>query len=132
MFILSHIKELIKCVRKTENSDVHSKSRFNCHSGLYISNLTEAVPYKTLGRGLLLFVNDLVLPDGPGNSVGIVTGYELDGPGMNPGGGEIFQTCPDRPWGPPSLLYNGFWVFLEGRGGRGVGLTPDPHLVPRY
>jgi len=23
-------------------------------------------------------------------------------------GGEIFCTCPDRPWGPPSLLYNGY------------------------
>jgi hypothetical protein len=27
------------------------------------------------------------------------------------GGGEIFLTCPDRPWGPPSLLYNGYRVF---------------------
>jgi len=41
---------------------------------------------------------------GPGISVGIATGYGLDGPGSNPGGGEIFCTCPDRPWGPPSLL----------------------------
>jgi len=24
--------------------------------------------------------------------------------GSNPGGGEIFCTSPDRPWGPPSLL----------------------------
>jgi hypothetical protein len=31
--------------------------------------------------------------------------------GSNPGGGEIFRTCPDRPWGPPSLLYNGYWIF---------------------
>ena len=28
-----------------------------------------------------------------------------------PVGGEIFRTCPDRPWGPPSLLYNGYRVF---------------------
>jgi len=46
--------------------------------------------------------------------------------GSNPGGGEIFLTCPDRPWGPPSLLYNGYRVFPGGRGGRGVGLTPPP------
>jgi hypothetical protein len=26
-------------------------------------------------------------------------------------GGEIFRTCPDRPCGPPCLLYNGFWIF---------------------
>jgi hypothetical protein len=24
--------------------------------------------------------------------------------GSNPGEGEIFRTCPDQPWGPPSLL----------------------------
>ena len=45
---------------------------------------------------------------GPGSSVSIATDYGLDGPGSNPGGGEIFRTCPDRPWGPPSLLYNGY------------------------
>jgi hypothetical protein len=26
------------------------------------------------------------------------------------GGGEIFRTRPDRPWGPFSLLYNGYRV----------------------
>jgi hypothetical protein len=29
--------------------------------------------------------------------------------------GEIFRTCPDRPWVPPSLLYNGYRVFPGGR-----------------
>jgi hypothetical protein len=28
----------------------------------------------------------------------------------NPDGGEIFRTLPDRNWGPPSLLYNGYRV----------------------
>jgi hypothetical protein len=27
----------------------------------------------------------------------------------------MFRTCPDRPWGPPSLLYNGYRVFPEGK-----------------
>jgi hypothetical protein len=31
--------------------------------------------------------------------------------GSNPGGGEIFITRPDRPWGLPSLLYNGYRVI---------------------
>jgi hypothetical protein len=44
---------------------------------------------------------------GPGSVVGIATGYGLDGPGSNHVGGENFCTYPDRPWGPPSLLYNG-------------------------
>jgi hypothetical protein len=35
--------------------------------------------------------------------------------GFNPGGGEIFLTCPDRPWGPASLLYNGYRVFPGGK-----------------
>jgi hypothetical protein len=29
--------------------------------------------------------------------------------------GEIFRTRPDRPWGPPSLLYNGYRVFPGGK-----------------
>jgi hypothetical protein len=33
----------------------------------------------------------------------------------NPGGGEIFRTRPDRPWGPPSLLYSGYRVFPGGK-----------------
>ena len=32
---------------------------------------------------------------GPSSSVGIATDYELDGPGSNPGGDEIFH--PSRP-----------------------------------
>ena len=48
----------------------------------------------------------------------------------NPGGGEIFRTCPDRPWDPPSLLYNGYRVFPGVKSGQGVTLTPQPLLVP--
>ena len=41
--------------------------------------------------------------------------------GSNPGGGEIFCTPPDRPWVPPSLLYNGYRLFPGvKRPGRGV------------
>jgi hypothetical protein len=44
----------------------------------------------------------------------------------NPGRGEIFCTRPDRPWGPPSLLYNGYRVSFPGvkRPGRGVNHPP--------
>ena len=35
--------------------------------------------------------------------------------GSNPGGGEIFRTCPERPWGLPSLLYNGYRVLPGGK-----------------
>jgi hypothetical protein len=43
----------------------------------------------------------------------LATGWTVRG--SNPGGGEIFRTCPDRPWGPPSLLYNGFRDFPGGK-----------------
>ena len=49
----------------------------------------------------------------------------------NPAGDEIFRTRPDRPWGPPSLLYNGYRVFLGIKSGRGVTPTTHHLLVPR-
>jgi hypothetical protein len=51
---------------------------------------------------------------GRDNSVGISTRYELDR-GSNSGGGKIFSTRPDRPWGLPSLLYNGYQVIPGGK-----------------
>jgi len=39
----------------------------------------------------------------------LATGWTVRG--SNPGGGEIFHTCPDQPWGPPCLLYNGYQLF---------------------
>ena len=46
-------------------------------------------------------------------------------------GGEIFPTCPDRPWDPLSLLYNGYRVFPGVKYGRGVMQTTHPFLMPR-
>ena len=46
--------------------------------------------------------------------VGIATRYELDGPGIESRWRRIFRTPPDRPWGPPSLLYNGYRVSFPG------------------
>jgi hypothetical protein len=37
------------------------------------------------------------------------------GSGRNPCGGEIFRIRPDRPCGPPSLLYNRYRVFPWGK-----------------
>jgi len=40
--------------------------------------------------------------------------------------GTRFSARPDRPWGPPSLLYNGYRVFPGGkvRLGRAAGHSP--------
>jgi hypothetical protein len=64
---------------------------------------------------LLIRVNYCRGCRGRDSSVGIATGYGLDGQGSNPGRGEIFRTSPDRPEGPPSLLYNGYRVFPWGK-----------------
>jgi hypothetical protein len=53
---------------------------------------------------------------GRDSSVGIArlaTGWTIRG--SSPGGGKIFRTRPDRPWGPPSLLYNVYRVFPGGK-----------------
>jgi hypothetical protein len=42
----------------------------------------------------------------------------------NPGDGEIFRICPDRPRGPPSLLYSECQIFT---GGKAAGLWLWPH-----
>ena len=64
---------------------------------------------------------------GPGSSVGIATDYGLDGPGSNPVGTR-FSARPHLPWGPPSLLYNGYRVFPGGkvRPGRAADHSPPP------
>ena len=68
---------------------------------------------KYIGRGL-------------SSSVGIATGYGVDGLGIESRWGEIFRTCPDRPWGPPSLLYNGYRVFTGGEEQPGRDTDPSP------
>jgi hypothetical protein len=65
---------------------------------------------------------------GPSSVVGIAIGYGLDGPGIESRGwgGEIFRNCPDRPWGPPSVLYRGYRVFPGGKERPGSDADPSP------
>jgi hypothetical protein len=60
---------------------------------------------------------------GPGSSVGKATGWTVRG--SNPGGGEIFRTCPDRPWGPPRILCNRYRVFPGGKERPGCDADPS-------
>jgi hypothetical protein len=55
----------------------------------------------------------------------LATGWTIRG--SNLGVGEIFRSRPDRPWGPPSLLYNGYLRSFPGvkRPGRGVDHPPS-------
>jgi len=59
----------------------------------------------------------------------IATGYGLDGPGIEYRWGRDF---PDRPWGPPSLLYNGYGVFPRGRVDRGPSSAEVLERVELY
>jgi hypothetical protein len=51
--------------------------------------------------------------------------------GSNPGGGKVSRTCPDRPWGPPSILYSGPRVPFAGVKRPRRGIDHPPHLALR-
>ena len=68
---------------------------------------------------------------GPGSSVGIVTGYGLDGLGIECRWGQDFPQLSRPVLGPTQFLYNGHRVFPGVKSGRGVTLTTQPLLVQR-
>ena len=68
---------------------------------------------------------------GLGSSVGIVTGYGLDGPGIESWWGARFSTpVQTGPGAQPSSCTWGTGSFLGVKSGRGVTLTQRPLLVP--
>ena len=71
-------------------------------------------------ENVLLCINISSRRFGSRDSVVGITGWTVRG-SMH-GRGEIFRTLPDRPWGPPSLLYDRYLVSFLGlnRPGRGV------------
>ena len=77
------------------------------------------------GHGFLLG-GSILFVRGPSSSVGIATGYGLDGPGIESRWGEIFRTCSDRPSDPPSPLYIGYRDFPGGKERPGRDADPSP------
>ena len=66
---------------------------------------------------------------GPVGSVGIATGYGLDSPGIESWWGRDFPHLSRPilgPWGPPSLLYNGYRVFPGGKVRPGCAADHSP------
>jgi hypothetical protein len=57
----------------------------------------------------------LVEDVGRDSSVGIATRYGLEGPGTESRWGRDFPPSSILPWSPPSLLYNRYRVFPEGK-----------------
>ena len=59
--------------------------------------------------------------------VSIAPRYGLDGPGLESQlGSKIFRNRPERPWGPPSLLYKGYRAFLGVKATGTWRQTPAP------
>ena len=69
---------------------------------------------------------------GPGSSVGIATGYGLDGPGIESRWGARFSAPVQTGLGAhPASCTMGTGSFPGVMSGRGVTLTTHPLLVPR-
>ena len=96
---------------------IHTHTHINIYIYTYTHTHTQTYIYiyihththtHTLGAGIAQSVRRLA------------TGWRVLG--SNPGGGKIFRTRPDRPWGPCILLHNGYRVSVPGvkRPGRGV------------
>jgi hypothetical protein len=75
-------------------------------------------------------VDTNVIMDGIAQTVWrLATGWTVWG--SNPAGGKILRTRRDKPWEPPSLLHNGYWVPFPGVERRGCGVNYPPYLAPR-
>jgi len=73
----------------------------------------------------------LLLEGGPGSSVGIATGYGLDGPGIESRWWARFSAPVQTvPGAHPVSCTMGTGSFPGVKSGRGVTLTPHPLLVP--
>ena len=107
----------------------HIRSARICNSVWQMFVEAENVFMQQLSFWKVCYTFSLRLSVGRYSSVVIATCYGLDGPGIESLWGEIFRTSSDRPWGLPSLLYNGYRVFT---GGKAAGTwywlpTPSKH-----
>ena len=94
----------------------------------------KAAENKGLGKKPAYTMNvNIYMPQiyrGRDSSVGIATCYGLDGPGIE-SWWRCTRTRPDLPWGPPSLLYNGYRVFPGGEAAGAWCWPHHPHLQCR-
>ena len=74
---------------------------------------------------------NIIMHCGSGSSVGIATGYGLDGPGVESRWGARFSApVQTGPGAHPASCTMGTVSFPGVKSGRGVTLTPHPLLVP--
>ena len=87
--------------------------------------------YFTLYSGLNGKLHWFISVGGPGSVVGIATGYEMDGPGIESRWAARFSApIHTDPGAHPTSCTMGTGSFPGVNSGRGVTLTPHPLLVP--
>lgn len=100
---------------------------------LHDQNLSEGNVFQTsiveVSRAHILF-HCIISVVGRLGVVDIARRHRLDGSGIESRCGRDFGARPDRPWGPPSLLYNGYPVsFLRGKQPRRGADHPSPCIA---
>jgi hypothetical protein len=96
---------------------------------VFVNTLTIGPPVLYYYLYFIIISVEIIVKFSRDNSVGIATSYGLDDQNVGvrvPVGVRIFISprCPDRLWGPPSLLYSGYrGLFRRALSGRGVKLT---------
>ena len=123
-----HILETTQNCGVTKTPWIHTTSPSKGHTHeygteFYVIDITKNCKQLHNSHGISLNPN---FTSGPGSVVSIATGYGMDGPGIEFRLGEIFRACPGRPWGPPSLLYDGYRVFPGGKEWLGHDAGPSP------
>ena len=113
-------------ISHVSTAGIYSMSHFRLFCPSTSVNCPSVEPWLLFGKTISLRAA-VCTNVGWDSSVVTATGYALDGPGSNPGVGEIFCNCPHRPCGPPSLLYNGYRVFPAGK--ERPGREADPSHI---
>jgi len=119
--LLSCVKERLgswECSGARARAHTHTHTHTHRHTHTHTHTRVRVCYHLNFRNTPLIFV-------GQDSSVGIVTRYGLDDRGSNPGGGEIFRTRPDQPWGPPGLLHNVYGVISGGKSARAWRWPPS-------
>jgi hypothetical protein len=110
---MSSVLTFFRCKTKPGDSSVTLNEHDSCpmYSSLYPCSIDHFITLLQQQQVLLTCTLHQRLSN-RGSSVGIATGYGMDDRGSFLGGGgwEFFSSmpCPDRFWGPYSILSNGF------------------------
>jgi hypothetical protein len=116
----------IKKVARSQSLVLHFEVTKKLYEDSEVKNAFVQYVYKLWGFG-----ESFAPRSGPGSSVGIATGYELDGPGIESHwGARFFAPVQTGPGAHPASCTMCTGSFLGLKSGRVVTLTPHLLLVP--